>query len=82
MQTFLTFVSMDRTLKCDHSLENHSAVLNCRAVYFSILPGFYFGIFFNFGLGTSRSEKVKYNCVRIKPFSFSNMKSVEAKVLL
>ena len=29
IQSFLTFDSMDRTLKCDHSLKSCSAVLNC-----------------------------------------------------
>ena len=32
MQSFLTFDSMDRTLKCDHSLESCRAVLYCGAV--------------------------------------------------
>ena len=37
IQSFLTFDSMDRTLKCDHSLESCLAVLYCGAVCFSIL---------------------------------------------
>ena len=32
IQSFLTFDSMDRTLKCHHSLESCWAVLNCGAV--------------------------------------------------
>ena len=34
---FFTFDSMDRTLKCDHSLESCQAVLYCSAVVFVIL---------------------------------------------
>ena len=37
IQSFLTFDSMDRNLKCDHSLESCRAVLHCGAVGFSIL---------------------------------------------
>ena len=32
IESFLTFDSMDRTLKCDHSLKRYCAVLNCGAV--------------------------------------------------
>ena len=38
MVSFLTFDSMDRTLKCDHSLESCLAVVYFGAVCFSILP--------------------------------------------
>ena len=37
IQSFLTFDSMDRTLKCDHSLESCRAVLCCSTIWFSIL---------------------------------------------
>ena len=37
IQSFLTFDSMDRTAKCDHSLQSSGAVLYCGAVCFSIL---------------------------------------------
>ena len=37
IQSFLTSDSMDRTLKCDHSLESCCAVLYCGAVCFSVL---------------------------------------------
>ena len=46
IQSFVTFDSMDRTLKCDHSFESCWAVLYCGAVCFN------FGKFINFGLGT------------------------------
>ena len=36
IQSFLTFDSMDRTLKCDHSLESCRAVLYCGAVCLSV----------------------------------------------
>ena len=36
-QSFLAFDSMDRTLKCDHSLESCWAVLYCGAVSFPTL---------------------------------------------
>ena len=54
IQSFLTFDSMDRTVKCDHSLESCCAVhvLYCRAVTCN------FGKFINFRLGTFRSERV------------------------
>ena len=35
IQSFLTFDSLDRTLKCDHSFESFGAVLYCGAVCFS-----------------------------------------------
>ena len=46
---------MDRTPKCDHSLESCGAVLYCGAVCFSLCN---FGQFINFALGTVRSERV------------------------
>ena len=36
IQRFVTFDSMDRTLKCDHSLERRREVLYSGAVCFSI----------------------------------------------
>ena len=50
VQSFLNinFDSMDRTLKCDHSLESSSAVHYCVAVCFSILPGLYFWKIYQF----------------------------------
>ena len=35
IKSFLIFDSMDRTLKCDHSLESCHAVLYCGAVFFN-----------------------------------------------
>ena len=52
IQSFLIFDSMDRTLKCDHSLESCSAVLYC------LYPVCNFGKFINFGIDTVRSERV------------------------
>ena len=49
IQSFLTFDSMDRTLKCDHSLQR------CWAVLYPVCN---FGKFINFGLGTVRNERV------------------------
>ena len=49
-QSFVTFESMDRTLKCDHSLESCWAVLYCACN---------FRKFINFWLGTLRSERAK-----------------------
>ena len=56
----LTFDSMNRTLKCDHSLESYGAVIYFGAVcfFFQFHPVFHFGKFINFGLGTVRSERV------------------------
>ena len=51
IQSFLTFDPMDRTVKCDHSLESCGAVLCCGAVCCLCYP------VCNFGLGTVRSEK-------------------------
>ena len=50
IQSFITFNSMNRTLKCAHSFESCRAALNC------ILPSLQF---INFGLGTVRNERVK-----------------------
>ena len=38
IQSFLTFDSMDRTLKCDHSLESCRAVLYCGTVFSQFYP--------------------------------------------
>ena len=35
----LTFVSVDKILKCDHSNESYRAVLFCSIVYFAIQGG-------------------------------------------
>ena len=35
-KVFLTFVSMDEILKCDHSNESYWAALSCDAVYYTI----------------------------------------------
>ena len=56
IQSFLTFDSMDRIIKCDHSLENCLAVLYCGAVCSSILPSL---SFWKFIFGLDRSERVK-----------------------
>ena len=59
-QNFLTFDSVDRTLKCDHSLESCWAVLYCGAVFgFQFCPVCNFWKFVNFGFGSVRSEQVK-----------------------
>ena len=58
MQGFLTFNSMNRTFKCNHSLESRGAVLYSGAV-FQCYPVCNFGKFINFGYGTVRSERVK-----------------------
>ena len=60
IQSFLTFDSMDRTLKCDHSLESCRAALYCGTVVFvfQFYPVCSFGKFINFALGTVRSERV------------------------
>ena len=60
VQSFPTFDSMERTLKCHHSLESCWAVINCGSVHvcFSILPVCNLGTFINFGLGTISSERV------------------------
>ena len=39
-QSVLTFDSMDRHLKCEHSLESHQVVLYCGAVCFFDFPKF------------------------------------------
>ena len=48
---------MDRTLKCDHSLESFTVML----IAFQFYPGYHFGKIFSyyFGLGTVRSARVK-----------------------
>ena len=47
---------MDRTLKCDHSLESYLAGLYCVFQFSQVRK---FGKFVNFGLGTVRSEMVR-----------------------
>ena len=55
IQSFLSFDSMNRTLKCDHSLESCWAVLYC--LFFQFYPVCNFEKIINFGLvGTVRSE--------------------------
>ena len=34
----LTFQSVDKILKCDHSNESYWAVLSCDAVYYTVFP--------------------------------------------
>ena len=58
IQSFLTFDSMDRTLKCDHSME--SLLSSCSAVFFfQFYQVFNFSKFISFGLCTVRSQSVK-----------------------
>ena len=59
MQSFVTFDSMNRTLKCDHSLsvEQYFTVV---LFVFQFYPVCTFGKFINFGLGTVRSERVEF----------------------
>jgi len=38
----LTFESVDKILKCDHSNESYQAVLSCGAVYYAVQGGSYF----------------------------------------
>ena len=38
----LTFESVDKILKCDHSNEIYRAVLSCGAVYYTVQGGSYF----------------------------------------
>ena len=35
----LTFESVDKILKCDHSNESYGAVLSCGAVYYAVQGG-------------------------------------------
>ena len=57
---FLAFNSMDRTLKCEHSMEtSYCSVLYCDAVCYSMCPVCNFGKFIPFGLGIVRSERVR-----------------------
>jgi len=35
----LTFESVGKSLKCDHSNESYSAVLSCSAVYYAVQGG-------------------------------------------
>ena len=56
IQSFLSFDSMDRTLKCDHSLESCGAVLYCGVVrLFPVCNLYQFS-----SLGTVRSERVNW----------------------
>ena len=57
IQSFLTFDSMDRTVKCDHSLERCCTLLLCCGFFFQFYPVCNFGI--SFGLSTAKSERVK-----------------------
>ena len=68
MQSFLTFDSMDRTLKCDHSLETCWAVLYCSVVCFST-QFFKVGKYVNFGLSTVRSVIALFFCDCIDTFT-------------
>ena len=35
-KVFLTFVSVEEILKCDHSNESYRALLSCGAVYYAV----------------------------------------------
>ena len=54
-QSFLTYDSMERPLKCDHSFECYFVVLYCGPVFFDSPQMLNFG---NFGFGTLRSKRV------------------------
>ena len=58
MQSFLTFDSIDRTLKCDHSLKAVEQYFTKVLFVFQFWPVSTFGKFISFGLGTGRSERV------------------------
>ena len=58
---------MDRTLKCDHSLESRRIVFCCGAVCFSLLPSFEFWNIINFGLGTVRSGRIEEAPRNVEP---------------
>ena len=38
-QVVLTFESVDKILKCDHSNESYCAVLSCDAIYYAVQGG-------------------------------------------
>ena len=38
-KVFLTFESVDKILKCDHSNESYGAVRSCGAVYYAVQGG-------------------------------------------
>ena len=64
IQSFLTFDSMDRTPKCDHSLKSCWAVVYCGAICFFDYNLFYnFGEFIICGLVALRSERVHYDFI-------------------
>ena len=59
IQSFLTFYSINRTLKCDHSLETAvKQYLTVVLFVFQLCLVYNFEKFSNFGLGTVRSERV------------------------
>ena len=44
-KVILTFESVDKILKGDHSNENYRAVLSCGAVYYLVQGGSYFQVY-------------------------------------
>ena len=67
-QSFLTFDSMDRTLKCDHSLESFGfeQYFTVELFVFQFYPLFNFRKFIDLGLGTAKSERVNPSIVNSK----------------
>ena len=43
-KVFLTFESVDETLKCDHSNESYWAVLSCGTIYYVVQGGSNFSV--------------------------------------
>ena len=62
IQSFLTFVSMDIILKCDHSIAADRLSSTLQLFVFQFIK------FINFGLGTVRSERVKKH-ISLKSFN-------------
>ena len=59
IQTFLTFNSMDKALRCDYSMEAVEQYSTVVLFVFRFYPVCKFGKFINFGPGTVRSERGK-----------------------
>ena len=70
IKSFLTFHSMDRTLKCDHSMEAVAQYFTVVLFVFQFCPVCNFGTFFNCGVGTVRNERVKF---MVKPEHFGSI---------
>ena len=62
IQSFLTFDSMKRTLKCDHLLESFEQYFTVLLYVFQFYPVCNFGKFINFGLSTARNERFNQAC--------------------